>query len=197
MREPPAAVQGTRRGRAMSQLQFWLHFAALNKVTLRAARSLPPRGPPLPAGSEPAGAAGTGARSTGPGAPPTAASAFPDLDSFWGARDRAGRVRSDVGSQRPGRNGPSLCPSSGSPGIQEGVQPLPGASRTQPVSRGRFWGSSGAEQPQVPQGRPRVGSGVGAILSCPPGLFWSRGHCWQPHQIQPGLCLLRDSNHSR
>ncbi|KAF3829670.1 hypothetical protein GH733_003934 [Mirounga leonina] len=33
MREPPAAaaVQGTRRGRAMSQLQFWLHFAALNK----------------------------------------------------------------------------------------------------------------------------------------------------------------------
>lgn len=78
MREPPAAaVQGTRRGRAMSQLQFWLHFAALNKVTLRAARSRPPGSWPLPRELPASRGRGDRGAQHGPGSAPHGGSAFP------------------------------------------------------------------------------------------------------------------------
>lgn len=119
LREPPAAVRGALRGRrplAMSQLRFWLHFAALNKVTARGSlaptrRQVPP---PLPRRWSP-GSRDPGERPMAAG-PTLTISGCPGLELAecslrWAPSGQVGTAH-------------SLRASSGSPRVPDGFQPL-------------------------------------------------------------------------
>lgn len=177
----------------MSQLRLWLHLAALNKVTLRAARGAPggEGGRPRPR----SGAAGPGARRCAAGtfraAPGRPQGSAPDLDSVWGAPGQSWQSAVRSGSDWPGRSALALRPSSGPPGLREGVQPLPGARVTEPVSAGHSWGLSVCSNPPSPQGRPRAGLGWGPSCPHPPVCGQSGATIWQLPRVPPGLRLVR------